>query len=119
MAFRRNDTHKLCPFAVAVLLAAGVGACGSKKSSTTTPTTTATLTASFTTNCVSCHGSDGSSVPPQAAAGRGVLKGTALTEATFESYVRNGIPGTQMAAFTETQMSTADIQTNYAALTTK
>lgn len=110
-------------FSSAALLAIGAG-CGSSKSSSSpapAPATPAALTTSFTGTCgiSGCHGSDGAGTPTGAATGRGVLKGTALTEAVFLGYVRNGISGTAMVPYGASVISDADVQTDYTVLTTK
>jgi hypothetical protein len=85
------------------------------------PTTPTAVTASFGTagcSASTCHGTDGSATPVGATAGKGVLKGTSLSETAFKSAIRNG-QGTTMVKYTEAQMSDADISSNYKFFTAK
>ena len=108
--------------AVVVLAPLVIGGCSSSSSSSpapaSPPATTGTATAvstSYKSLCVSCHGADGALTITTTK----VLKGTALTSATYSAAIRSGRTGTSMTAYTAAQMSDADIANDFAFFTKK
>lgn len=69
------------------------------------------LTATFGARCASCHGSSGGGGSARS------LKTSSLTESAWESVVRNGRSGTNMASFSSATYSDADLTADYKAIT--
>lgn len=100
----------------AIVIAVFAGSCGSKKSDDAVATPAASsLSASFTANCAlgGCHSSGGTVAPTGTAK---LLKGTALSEAAYNTKVRSGVSGTAMASFGTSTYSAADLTADYALL---
>jgi mono/diheme cytochrome c family protein len=75
-------------------------------------TSTTELSSLYKDKCVSCHGSAGEGVT-----GLGKkLAATSLSEAQFVKKVRDGVPGTTMGDYTETEAPEASLKADYAVL---
>lgn len=93
-------------------------ACGSSDEGTSSGTgnETGKLSQAFKTNCARCHGPDG-----QGLGNYPKLPGDITSEAAFIAQVRSGSPNTNpsMDAYTEAQISDADLKSDWAYLSTR
>jgi len=98
---------------VAMLTVYGTG-CSSDDTTGDAGTGT-TASAAFRSNCQRCHGAEG------AGAGRypAIPGSKATSEADFIALVRAGVSGTEMSAYSSSQISDADLKSDYAFLKSK
>lgn len=107
--------------ATTALAALNITGCSSNSGSSPSPSPSPSaaptaLSAAFSTNCASCHGSAGTSTPPGGTT-KGILKGTTIgSAAAFIAYVR-APTNTAMAAYSATTISDATLTSDYTFLT--
>lgn len=99
---------------VAALTAYGTAGCSSDDTSSDGGTTSST-SAAFKSNCQRCHGAEG------AGAGRypAIPGSRSDSEEKFIALVRAGISGTEMNSYSASQITDADLKSDYAFLKSK